>query len=405
MSTSDPSVPGGPAAPSDGETPSPSSSAPPRPRRRVRSSWSVWVLVAIVLAAGIGGFALYHLSTAPKPTSNVLTIWTYDGLFGAGLYPAKAYDQVFEAFQNSTGTPVNVVYLSGDLAQALLDAKPSQRPDVVMGLDELEAPEVDAQGLLVPYSPPDLTSVNASLVAAIAPDHSVTPYEYGFLGLDYNLSLLTPSQSSTLTQGDFFSDMPSDPGLAGQLYYPDPVQGDITGEEFLAWEVEYTTNVLHENWTTFWKAVAPYVHPLPDWTTCWSEFTAPVGATPTCLSYTSDPAAEAFFGDGGWMNTSVVHNAGKAWSWRTVYGTGIVAGTSHLADAQKFVDWTLSGQVQSLVPTNEWEYPANASVGLPGAYNWTVPLASLNAVNQFTTPSQSSEELSSWVLQLESIVA
>ncbi len=360
--------------------------------------------MAIILGAAIGSYAAYHLLTTPHPAPTTLTIWTYDGLFGGGSDPNQTRAEVFGGFTNMTGISIHLVYIAGDLAQALSDAKPGARPDLVMGLDELEAPLADQAGLLVPYTSPELSQVNASVVNAIAPDRSVTPYEFGYLGLDYALTLPT-NATSTFSGGDFFQAMAVNPSLAKDLYYPDPVQGDITGEEFLAWQVEYYTHVLHQNWTTFWKSVAPYVHPQPDWTSCWNAFTASVGASPTCLSYTSDPAAEAYFGSPGWMNTSVVHQGGHAWSWMTVYGTGIVQGTPHLSAAERFVDWTLDPKVQALVPTNEWMYPANGAIGLPSCYNWTDPPSALTPVNQFTTPAQSSSEMTGWVLQLATILA
>lgn len=358
--------------------------------------------MAIVLGAAVGGYAAYHILGTPPTSASTLTIWAYDGLFGSGTNPNQTRSEVFGGFSNATGTSIHVVYVSGDLAQALIDAKPGQRPDLVMGLDELEAPLADKAGLLVPYISPELSHVNASVIDTIAPDHTVTPYEYGYLGLDYNASL-PASMVSTFTQGDFFQGMATNPALAKDLYYPDPVQGDITGEEFLAWEVEYYTNVLHQNWTTFWTSVAKEVHPVPDWSTCWNEFTLAAGASPTCLSYTSDPATEAFYGAPGWMNTSVVHEGGKAWSWMTVYGTGIVQGTPHLSAAEKFVDWTLGTTVQSLVPTNEWMYPASNAVSVPSVYDWTIPPSTITPVNQFTTPQQSASDLTSWVLELAAI--
>ncbi len=383
----------------------------PERTHRVRRSVSVWVVVAVVLLAAVAGFAAYHILAASKGSSSgnactsqchSLVVWAYDGIFGGGSSPGAARGAVFQQFGNLTGSTVTVVSVSGNLAQALINAKPGTLPDVVMGLDELEAPEADQAGLLIPYTSPQLAHVNPAVVSTIAPDHSVTPYEYGYLGLDYNIST-DSSLGHPFSQGDFFQALQANPSLAKNLYYPDPVQGDITGEEFLAWEVEYYTNVLHQNWTTFWTSVAPDIHPLPDWSTCWSEFTS--GVAPTCLSYISDPAAEAYFGAGGWMNTSVAQHGGKNWSWMTVYGTGIVKGGVHnLTLAQDFIDWTLGGTVQREVPTNEWMEPANNTVSMPGVYNWTLPLSSVSAVNQFTTPSQSSSEMTSWVLQLEAIV-
>jgi thiamine transport system substrate-binding protein len=381
----------------------------PSPKRRRHAGHrSPWLGLGIALVVAIAAFAAYHVYTAPATVSSCashphsLTIWTYESMFGSGNFPNQTRDAVFSTFENRTGSTVTVDYLTGDLATALLDSKPCQLPDLVMGLDELEAPRVDAAGLLVPYSPLGLSNVPAWAVADLAPDHSVTPYEYGFLGLDYNLSF-DSGCGQCLSQGDFLQAMEQRSALASGLCYPDPLQQDITGEEFLAMEVEFSTQVLHQNWTTFWRDVSPYDHPQPDWTTGWNEFVQ--GQCPTFVSYALDPATEEYFGAGGWMNSTTAHEGAENYSWLTDYGTGIVRGpSSNLSLDEAFIDWTLSGSVQSLIPENEWMYPANTTTPLPAEFSSAEPFSSITPLNSFTTPQASAVDLPGWIDQLQSIV-
>ncbi|MFZ0829857.1 MAG: hypothetical protein WAN40_01825, partial [Thermoplasmata archaeon] len=300
---------------------------PTRPRR-----WLVAVLAAIVIVAGFGVY-FYVETTSNSCTSgpHTLVVETYASFFDSGPDPASARAAVFGTFENATHSRVCVEYVSGDLATNLLTSG-SPRPDVVIGLDELTAPRVDAAGLLVPYAPPELAQVPAALVTNLAPDHSVVPYEYGFIGLDYNVSY-DDTHDHPFSTGDYLGAVENSPSLAAQFLYEVPP--DITGEEFLAMEVAFSSTVLHENWTAFWHTIGPVAPSTTDWGTGFSEFSA--GSFASFVSYTTDPAYDAYFGPAGAINASVLRFGGENYSWESIYGVGIVRGGVHnLSLAEQF---------------------------------------------------------------------
>ncbi len=86
-----------------------------------------------------------------------------------------------------------------------------------------------------------------------------------------------------------------------------------------------------------------------------------------------------------------------AYGWKTIYGIGIVNGTHHLGLDEAFIDWFLGGTVQSLIPTNEWEWPANDTIALPGVYNYTIPVSTIHALNDDTTPEAVAANVTSWL--------
>ncbi len=377
------------------------SSAPPYapPARRLRKPGrtnTIIILAAvsvIVVVAGIG-LAQYYLT----PTAT-LTIYTYASLFG-GTCGSPAFSTVFGTFEAQHNIHIQVECPSGDLASTLLAEKNSPGADLVIGLDEITASQADSQSLLVPYTSPDLASVPASLVRDLSPDHAVTPYEYGYLGIDYNSSFAAATQGKIANSS--FLDFAENSSWARQLLYENPTT-DITGEEFLAWEVQFYSAILHEDWQNFWKAVLPYAPSADDWSTAFDEFTTPPGNPSTVVSYTTDLAYAAYYGGLGAFNTTVTSWNGSLYGWQTIYGIGIVAGSSHLSLDQQFINWFLSGTVQNEIPLNEWEYPANTTVPLPPSYDGLIDPASIVPLNQYTSPSALSANITEWQDQWQTL--
>lgn len=383
------------------EADSPSASGTSVRSRAVhRLPWLVPVVAAIVIGAGFGTyFYVETSSTRCLGGPHTLVVETYESFFDSGPEPAAARASVFGGFENATHSRVCVEYETGDLATSLLTST-GPLPDIVIGLDELTAPRVDAAGLLVPYAPPELKDVPAALVADIAPDHSVVPYEYGYIGLDYNVSY-DRAHGSPFSTGNFLTAIEGNRSVASQFLYEVPP--DITGEEFLAMQIAFSTQILHVNWTGFWHAIGAIAPSTTDWGTGFSEFSA--GTYASFVSYTTDPAYDAYFGPVGAINTSVLRYGGENYSWQSIYGVGIVRGGVHnLSLAEQFENWLLSGPVQRQIPLNEWEYPANDTTGLPGAFNWSVPPDSITPLNSFESVNATAANLPGWILEWQTAV-
>jgi thiamine transport system substrate-binding protein len=367
------------------------------PARRVRgpgrSRTVLWAIVAVVVVV-VAGLAVYTLTTQETPT---LVIYTYPSLFGGTDCGATNWSTVFGSFESAHHIHIEVECPAGTLASTLLAQQNAPAADLVIGLDELTAPEADADHLLIPYAPPELANVSPTLTAQLSPDHAAVPYEWGYLGIDYN------STFAALTDGAIthptFPDFVANASWARQLQIEDP-SVDITGEEFLVWEIEYYEHVLHQDWQSFWTSILPEIPPpAPDWGTAFGEFTSPTNNPQLVVSYTTDPAYAAEYGQGGEYNSTVSYANGTAYGWRTIYGIGIVAGSHHLSLDEQFENWFLQGPVQNLIPLNEWEYPANNTVPLPSVYAAAPDPSTITALNGDTTPSQVAANLTGWVDQ------
>jgi thiamine transport system substrate-binding protein len=374
-----------------------SSTAPTRHRlRRPGRLGRALIAVVIALIVTISAFGTYEfLVTRSQGGGTTLVVYTYQSFFngncGAG---SDNLSTVLGAFESAYDVTIDLVCPSGSLVSALQN--PAQyglpAPDLVVGLDEVTAPQADALGLLTPYSPPELADIPPWLVAEISPDHGVVPYEYGFLSVDYTPEFANASGGAVARAT--LPDLVTNRSWADQLVVENPLY-DITGEEFLAWEVEYYETVLHESWPTFWQQFFGEPHPTPQlsWDEAFSEFDTPPGSHQLVVSYSTDPAYAAANGEAGTLNATVSWWNGTAYGWRTIYGVGVVAGTRHLSLAESLEDWLLSGTVQAYLPTNEWEYPSNETVPVPPVYSAAIDPSTVVALNNATTPSAVAQNL------------
>ena len=376
-------------------------SVPHRLRRPGRLGRAI-VAIAVALIVAVAAFGLYEYeSNLPPNGEATLVVYTYPSLFGGVDCSAPAFATVFGAFGASHHVRVEVECPPGTLLSTLLEEKGSAGADVVIGLDELTTPVAEANHLLVPYRPPSLENVPSALVSELSPDYGAAPYEYGYLAIDYNLSFAASTDGAVAHAS--FSNFTSNATWAKGLLTENP-EYDITGEEFLAWQIEYYEQVLHENWTTFWTSMPRGAPPLSDsWDEAFAAFSE--GASPMVVSYSTDPAYAAFYGAAGYYNSTVSWWNGTEYGWRTVYGIGIVNGTRHLALDEAFENWFLSGTVQSEIPTNEWEYPANTTVPLPGVFADAIPPGPIVVLNDDTSPAAVGAAIPGWVATWEGLEA
>jgi len=345
--------------------------------------------VAIALVVVVASFGVYeYYASGAAAGGTTLVVYTYSSLFTGNCGQANL-TLLFGEFEQAHGVHVELVCPSGNLVSALQSPADYDLPaaDLVIGLDEITAPQAESLGLLVPYSPPELASIPPWLVSELDPAHGVVPYEYGLLAVDYTSGFLNETRGAVAnaTLPEFVSNA----SWAAQLVTENPIY-DITGQEFLAWQVEYYETVLHQNWQGFWQRFFAEGHPNPatDWSTAFGEFGTPAGQNQMVVSYATDPAYAAFFGGAGTFNSTVSWWNGTAYGWRTLYGVGVVQGSRHASLAQELEQYILGGTFQSYIPENEWEYPANETVALPSVFSAAIDPATVVALNNATTPSE-----------------
>ncbi len=360
--------------------------------------------IAVVVIVAVAAFGVYEYEANLPPNGEpTLVIYTYASLFGGANCGAPAFSTVFGTFATAHHVRIEVECPAGTLVGTLLQQQSSPAADLVIGLDELTAPVAAADHLLIPYRPPALVDVPGSLVSELSPGDAAVPYEYGYLAIDYNASFATATGGAVANAT--FPDFTSNATWAQGLLTENP-EFDITGEEFLVWQIEYYTQVLHQSWTTFWSRVWNEGLPTPatSWGDAFAEFSATSGNLPMVVSYSTDPAYAAAYGEAGTFNSTVSWWNGTPYGWRTIYGIGIVNGTHELGLDEEFENWFLNGTVQDEIPLNEWEYPANDTTPIPSVYAAAIDPASIVPLNPDLPPADVPSDLPGWIQQWLALV-
>ena len=377
----------------------PISAAARRPLRRPGRIGRALVAVVLAIVVAVAAFGLYEYeATLPPAGDTTLVIYTYPSfLGGSACNPAGNVTSVaFGPFEAAHHVIIELECPAGTLLSTLLSQEGSPGADLVLGLDEITAPVAEADGLVIPYRPPAMANVSPAIAGELSADDGVVPYEYGYLAIDYNLSFA--AQTAGAVDRATFPDFTSNATWAKGLLTENP-EYDITGEEFLVWQIEYYEAVLHQNWETFWQDLWAEGLPPPatSWGEAYDEFLQPTGNPPMVVSYSTDPAYAAYYDESGVFNSTVSWWNGTAYGWRTIYGMGIVRGSPHLALDQEFENWFLNGTVQTVLPETEWEYPANDTVEVPSVFNASVDPASITALNADLSPSELASDLPGWL--------
>jgi thiamine transport system substrate-binding protein len=372
-----------------------------RSRRRAGRTLRILAATVVALAVVLAGYGVYsYESHLPAAGTTDLVVYTYPSFFGGGC--GSNISAVLAPFESQHHVTVTFECPGGSLLATLENERNAPSADVVVGLDEVTATRAADDGLLVPYAPTGLANVPSNLVAELDPTHHSTPYEWGYLSIDYSPSFWNATDGAIAHAA--FSDFTNNTTWAKGLLTEDPT-GDITGDEFLLWEIAFYQYVLHQDWTSWWRSVAPYIQTAPDWQTAFDEFSSPPNNPPMVVSYTTDAAYAAATGSPGSLNGTVTSWGGVEYGWKTIYGMGVVNGSAHVGLDEALIDWLLGGTVQAAIPTNEWEYPANDTAALPPSFGAALDPASIVALDDTMTPAEIALELPGYLNEWQSLMS
>ena len=276
-----------------------------------------------------------------------LTIYTYDS-FVSEWGPGPIIEKIFEEKHNtdvefvavdSAATLLNKVILEGDTSKA----------DIVLGLDMNLFDLAEQSGLFTSHNIKDINNlINLPLKWET---NKFVPYNYGYFSFVYNeANLETPPKSmgelinSTNARIVIQDPRTSTPGL-GLLTWMKALYGDKAGNE----------------WKKLNKKI---ISVTKGWTDAYYNFFM-AGEADMVLSYTTSPAAHIMFEERYDIQATTFEEG----NYITIEFAGILNNSQNKDLANKFLNFILSEEFQSVIPSTNIMYPVTNIKNLPEAFD------------------------------------
>ena len=276
-----------------------------------------------------------------------LTIYTYDS-FVSEWGPGPIIEKIFEEKHNadiefvavdSAATLLNKVILEGDTSKA----------DIVLGLDMNLFDLAEQSELFTTHNINDINNlINLPLKWE---SNKFVPYNYGYFSFVYNeANLATPPKSmdelinSTNARIVIQDPRTSTPGL-GLLTWMKALYGDKAEDE----------------WKKLNKKV---ISVTKGWTDAYYNFFM-AGEADMVLSYTTSPAAHIMFEE----RYDILATTFEEGNYITIEFAGILNNSKNKGLANKFLNFMLSEEFQSVIPSTNIMYPVTNIKDLPEAFD------------------------------------
>ena len=276
-----------------------------------------------------------------------LTIYTYDS-FVSEWGPGPIIEKIFEEKHNadiefvavdSAATLLNKVILEGDTSKA----------DIVLGLDMNLFDLAEQSEIFTTHNINDINNlINLPLKWE---SNKFVPYNYGYFSFVYNeANLATPPKSmdelinSTNARIVIQDPRTSTPGL-GLLTWMKALYGDKAGDE----------------WKKLNKKI---ISVTKGWTDAYYNFFM-AGEADMVLSYTTSPAAHIMFEE----RYDILATTFEEGNYITIEFAGILNNSQNKDLANKFLNFMLSEEFQSVIPSTNIMYPVTNIKDLPEAFD------------------------------------
>jgi thiamine transport system substrate-binding protein len=312
----------------------------------------------LMTSAFLIGFATVSASRAqaPAPEARTLRILAHDYF---SIDPALQ-----AAFEAEHGARIELID-GGDANQAADRAiahAGQPEADLLFGFDNLTYRRLLAAGALADYEADSRALIPADIRAQFGDSLAVTPIDYGYVTLNWDGASggEPPASYEELL----------DPAWRGKLVVEDP-RASSPGLQFLLSTIAYFEAEGGMSWQDWWRGLAANeVHVAADWGEAYTErFTYRGGDRPLVVSYTTSPAAEVHFSNGA-LAEPPTENVILGPLFRQVEAIGILAGAAEPDLAGAFIDFMLTDEYQTLIPSEDHVYPVIAEDDLPEWWKW-----------------------------------
>lgn len=372
-------------------------------RRKIRIILIISLLVFIPFHGAISDNLNFSQSRNPvfktyiynPNAAEELVIYTHDSFIAWGLDPVAAREKAFQEFGIAHSVTVRVQEFSGmvNALNTLINQKSNPQADVVIGLDSIMINRAKNEGILKPItSGVNITSIPTSLITALDSEKYLLPMDYGLIALIFDTEFITTTSYPEILDLSFDDLITT---FGDDFALQDPTLS-ATGINFLLYQIIFYEQVLDQDWRDWWKSAQGVVSIDKSWSDTWARvFDAKEDHI--MVSYGTDPAYNAFFNYSFEQNAAIISHNTQEYSWMQIEGIGIVEGTSNETLAKSYVDYALSSEVQELLATNNWMFPANSDVELPPCYDYAITTENVIILNDLVTPQYIGENYQDWL--------
>jgi len=329
----------------------------PRPPedRRVRAAVAGLAGLALAGCSVAGGSGDADATSGPGST---VTLVTHDSFV--------VDEDMLAQFEERSGLTVELVQPGdgGALVNQLVLTKESPLGDAVFGIDNSFASRAIGEGVLEPYTSPELPA-GAEQYAA-DDEGQLTPIDMGDVCVNVDHTWFAEQGvPEPVTLEDL-----TDPAYRDLLVVMNPA----TSSPGLSFLLATVGAFGEDGWQGYWAALRDNgVRVVDGWSDAYSvDFSgsAGEGPRPLVVSYASSPPAEVPEGE-----TQAPTGALLETCFRQVEYAGVLAGADNPDGARQVVDFLLSESFQAAVPESMYMYPVDASVTLPTTWEQFGPLA------------------------------
>ena len=291
--------------------------------------------------------SLIFIFFADISNANKLTIYTYDS-FVSEWGPGPIIEKKFEEIHNidlelipvdSAATLLNKIILEGSNTEA----------DIVLGLDMNLFDEATKSNLFIPHK---IKNINQKITLPVKWESNLfIPYNYGYFSFVYNNKKLKnpPKSMKELIES-----------TNAKIVIQDP-RTSTPGLGLLTW----MKALYEDNASNKWKELNKKIIAVTKgWTDSYYNFFM-TGEADIVLSYSTSPAAHIMFENNYDISASIFEEG----NYVSIEFAGILKNSKNKDIANRFLDFMISNDFQSTIPSTNIMYPVNVDTILPEAYN------------------------------------
>jgi thiamine transport system substrate-binding protein len=251
-------------------------------------------------------------------------------------------------FESEAGVKLKIVKGgdSGEMLNKLILTRKAPIADVVYGIDNAQAVKAKAADVLDMYDGASAQVESKAEFAGMA-----VAVDYGFVTLNYDKATVAkrgtplPKSLEELTQ----------PAYKKWLVVENPATSG-PGYAFLLATIAHMGE---EKAFAWWKSMrANDMKVAKGWTEAYyTDFSRNGGAYPIVVSYASSPAAEVFYSKDKLIDSPTASLFLPGAVFKQVEGVALIKGGKQRAEAEKFLEFMRSNDVQEAMQTTMWMFP------------------------------------------------